>query len=538
LANVGRSLARHAPLLAALAIWVALAARLWFVCDDAFISFRYAKNLAHGHGLTFNLGESPPVEGYSNLLWVLVAAVCEAVRVPSPAVMPWISAAIGGCLLVGLWRRLAPDLPPGAAAGALLAVAASPAFAVWTSSGLETMAFAAALFALAQIVWRGGSLAIAVPLAAAAVLLRTEGVVWVGWIAVLGAWIRPELRRGAAVMAAAAVAVAAAQLAFRLGWHGDWLSNPARVKVGFGPWVLLRGGQYLAAFFLTCPASLAVLLLGLAAKGRLPRAACATAWAIVASTAFVGGDFLPFGRLLLPALPFAALAVGPVLARVPAAVGLALAAIGVLPAFDIDPLLAPFRTPLAFRGSEEEVQSEYGKWANVEGNTQEFVERGQALHAYCERTDGVVTGAVGAIGYYGDLVVEDVFGIVDRAVALRPGPTGRLVESPGHDKRVPIEFFLDRHPRILYSQTVQGPGAAGKMKDSVEKWAVSPTVAASYVPDFVEIDPVLGRLGAPVRVFLLMVRRVEPGEDAAAIWEGFPARRRALNAELRAAAPG
>ncbi|MGB5702608.1 MAG: hypothetical protein WBM48_07315, partial [Polyangiales bacterium] len=37
--------------------------------DDAFISLRYAQRLLEGHGLTWTDG--PPVEGYSNLLWVL-----------------------------------------------------------------------------------------------------------------------------------------------------------------------------------------------------------------------------------------------------------------------------------------------------------------------------------------------------------------------------------------------------------------------------------------------------------------------------------
>ena len=42
--------------------------------DDAFISFRYARNLVEGAGLVWNPGE-PPVEGYSNFLWVLLLAV-------------------------------------------------------------------------------------------------------------------------------------------------------------------------------------------------------------------------------------------------------------------------------------------------------------------------------------------------------------------------------------------------------------------------------------------------------------------------------
>src|SRR5438093_8754 len=43
---------------------------LRFVTDDAFISFRYAKNLVSGYGLVFNPGEK--VEGYTNFLWTVL----------------------------------------------------------------------------------------------------------------------------------------------------------------------------------------------------------------------------------------------------------------------------------------------------------------------------------------------------------------------------------------------------------------------------------------------------------------------------------
>ena len=45
-----------------------------FFLDDAFISFRYAANLVQGHGLVWNPGELP-VEGFTNLLWVLIMAI-------------------------------------------------------------------------------------------------------------------------------------------------------------------------------------------------------------------------------------------------------------------------------------------------------------------------------------------------------------------------------------------------------------------------------------------------------------------------------
>jgi len=42
------------------------------VQDDAFISYRYAQNLAEGRGLVYNAGER--VEGYSDFLWTVAIA--------------------------------------------------------------------------------------------------------------------------------------------------------------------------------------------------------------------------------------------------------------------------------------------------------------------------------------------------------------------------------------------------------------------------------------------------------------------------------
>ncbi|MBD3195357.1 MAG: hypothetical protein GF317_09895 [Candidatus Lokiarchaeota archaeon] len=46
-----------------------------FITDDAFISFRYSKNLANGYGIVFNPNTDNPVEGYSNFLWVVLNAI-------------------------------------------------------------------------------------------------------------------------------------------------------------------------------------------------------------------------------------------------------------------------------------------------------------------------------------------------------------------------------------------------------------------------------------------------------------------------------
>ena len=82
-------------------VW--LAGLSWFLTDDAFISFRYARNLLEGHGLVFNPGEY--VEGYSNFLWVLeLAAAWGLFGVRPEVAAPWLSVACtGATLAVMLW---------------------------------------------------------------------------------------------------------------------------------------------------------------------------------------------------------------------------------------------------------------------------------------------------------------------------------------------------------------------------------------------------------------------------------------------------
>ena len=179
----GTSLGLILPYLPWLALLVWLASVAWFLCDDAFISFRYVRNLLEGHGLIFNPGEY--VEGYSNFLWVLeLAAIWWALGVAPEAAAPWLSVAFtAGTVAAMLWwiARLPLLRHRGLVAWiALGLVCASATFAVWTSGGgLETrqFTFIVVLAVMCLSLYRDsrrGLLAASLSLAAAA-LTRPEG---------------------------------------------------------------------------------------------------------------------------------------------------------------------------------------------------------------------------------------------------------------------------------------------------------------------------------------------------------------------------
>ena len=78
--------------------------KFYFVCDDAYISFQYARNLASGFGLTFNRGLDP-VEGYTNFLWVIIESFFYYINVPLQLIMPLISF-LSLVIFVGFLRKL------------------------------------------------------------------------------------------------------------------------------------------------------------------------------------------------------------------------------------------------------------------------------------------------------------------------------------------------------------------------------------------------------------------------------------------------
>ncbi len=112
-----------------------------WLTDDAFISFRYAQNLANGHGLVYNIGER--VEGYTNFLWTILAALVLWLG----GEIVWWSYLVGIVLALAillstfaLARRL---LGPGWGLVAALIVATSQSLLIHTArgAGLETGLF-------------------------------------------------------------------------------------------------------------------------------------------------------------------------------------------------------------------------------------------------------------------------------------------------------------------------------------------------------------------------------------------------------------
>ena len=274
--------ARQAMLAAGLvASLTALLLHAWrhlFLTDDAFISFRYAQNLAHGHGLVFNPGFEA-VEGYSNFLYVIVLAAFAALGIP-PDLMAHVlsmaaTVALWAMMAVFALQRLGSRSRTWVALVPLLLLAATRSIAVWSSSGLETRWFEAlAVGGLLRLVVEveadveGRSRrTIATWLFALASLTRPDGLLvclaTFGAATFFRAWRRSLDARRFAFDVLPGIALIGGHLLWRHAYYGDWLPNTYYVKVDGRMWWGM-GLQYVTAFALEYAAYLWVPLLALA----------------------------------------------------------------------------------------------------------------------------------------------------------------------------------------------------------------------------------------------------------------------------------
>jgi hypothetical protein len=256
-----------------------------------------------------------------------------------------------------------------------------------------------------------------------------------------------------------AVAGTAVHVAWRYAYYGHLLPNTA-AKVTLTPLALERGVNYAMEFFLTYPVVPLLAVAGVAGLRRRSDCLAAHALIILGGTSFytvlVGGDFMPMRRFFVVALPFVALLLGELLSawsaptRSRRRVALATAALAIvvtaLPAFDVYVVPRWLRARFHYNWNLR-YMSEGEQLRFFEETTERWAKLGRALKMHTEPGESLVFGGIGAVGYYSDLFIFDMMGLVSPEVAAQPPSTAR--RSAGHERAVSRLFFLDRNPTYL-----------------------------------------------------------------------------------------
>jgi arabinofuranosyltransferase len=405
---------------------------LW-ASDDAYISFRYADNLAHGHGLVYNPGER--VEGYTDFLWTVIAALVIRLKGDPGQVTIIINllSFVGLILLVErLGRRLcAAPVVIGVAA---LLIAANYTMASFATACIETM-FAAMLVTLAlERVDSGHALAGGVAGVAAAMTHPDHGIFYAALA--LALLMDRTRRRDLLYFALPFVVIFVPYFVWRWRYYGDLMPNTFYAKSADRVY-FEQGIKYLlvtvvgAGFWLSAP--LGVLGAYRARRSLIGRYAIILIPLYLVYVAKVGGDFM-LGRFFVPAIPVWLLLVDAgyrwLISRNHWRTAITL----LLPATGIALPISVVKSGELYHGiADERSWVNVKSFATMEVNAFGYV-LGRTLHdQFVARghTPRMAIWCIGMAGYYSKLPIFDMRGLSSRSVAHLPiARRGR----PGHEK--------------------------------------------------------------------------------------------------------
>jgi len=445
-----------------------------WIPDDAYISFRYARNFARGMGLVFNPGER--VEGYSNFLWTLVLGLLNrlGIDIVGAAVVLSAAAALG---TVWVSLRLFDDVarehaaggpvprPPLLAAALLLIVSLPMVF--WATSGLET--FAAAFFLVlgatlhVEAVARNRPSLHAPSIAAflAVALLRPEGVMFlvVNSVFLYARYRRHWPRSAAGTLIGAAVVVIALALA-RWSYYHAIVPNTywAKPSTTWGYTEPLRNGvRYLVRYSIVSGLApllpLAVVAL-VRPRGASSRYLGALLAAQLAFIVWVGGDVLRFDRFTVAGHPLL------VALMLSGALSLGVARRRWLGALVACAVVATLSVTVVRIGRAHDKYCMHDFMQSRFDRT-----LGLALGQMLPADATIAFNEMGAVPYYADRVTYDIIGLTDATVAAVIFDSCRRYGSADgvETSRVIADIILSRRPTcvILPSRGAVDPPTFG-----------------------------------------------------------------------------
>lgn len=382
--------------------------------DDAYITFRCARNFAAGDGPVFNPGERVETST-AGLFTLLLGGLHALTGVEFQTLALALNVAALWLMLFLLLRTaLEPPLDRltlGLRGLALAYFAFTPATFHFLFNGMETVFFAGLSFAGFFLAWRylrvGRGAAWAGLLLGLAAAVRLEaGAFAVGTAAVLLIARPRQWRASLALLGAAAAVVLPVEL-LRLAYYGVPFPHSYYIKVDGGNLdLVVRGARYAGSWFRHHPAT-AVLAaaagLGALRARREPATLLPAAWVVgyLGYVTAVGGDYFPDHRFLLPMAPVLALVgvvelprlrgLAPVRRRL-AVAALALAAVGAL------------AMPAGWS------QSTVG-WRRQQINARAWAEIGRVIGESVPHEASLFLTAAGAIPYFSGLRVYDSMGL-------------------------------------------------------------------------------------------------------------------------------
>jgi arabinofuranosyltransferase len=425
-----------------------------FFIDDTFISLRYAERLLEGKGLTWNDGEY--VEGYSNLLWILLSAAFGYAGYALEAAVRALG--ITSALLtmsVLTWHAHRAQLHLFAWVSAMILFALMPPVAIWMMAGIETCMVM--LFIACAAAWcyplinhpsRLHAVGVGIVLGLLC-LLRPEGPIYTIVIALaLGLFSTlPMAQRIRMLLLLCGIPLLffSSQLAFRLYAYGAWFPNTVLVKIAFTKTHMAFSYLYNAKAILSFLPILLYVFFNLYHSWKKSKDTVALRYALFLALSFIllvaaiviaGGDIFIGFRAYVPLIP--------------------LLMLWLMHMLDSGMRLTDAKKELLFLSYVLVAQVWLMFQIDVNQRTQKESwvsharELGLALKQRYEKTQPLLAVyAAGVVSYYSQLPTLDVYGLNDRGLAQRRKNIEHFGQGMAGHELFQAEYVESKKPDIL-----------------------------------------------------------------------------------------
>ncbi len=469
------------------AFWVLLAATLFVarvaeyfarayffnVIDDAYISFNYAKNWSLGHGLVFNPGQR--VEGYTNFLWIVT--LTPLVGVTRLLGMDFTRAAIVLNAIIALYDlallyaigRIFLRRDWTAISIAILLCSLDGSYLGYAISGLENHLFI--FLALAAIIiwlkqprrtwlWMGLSLTLVN-------MTRPDGILFVGtFVVAIGSGLlwrskqsqappRAVVLRQLVKVCACYLLCYGAYFIWRYCYYDALLPNTFYLKVG-DSWTAAKRGWDYTVIFLADRYYLPLFALLAVRWVRQPVVRWLLLYVVVhvVYVIYVGGDFYSGHRFYVVILPILYLLIAFVAGRIRNWLAstqtwqqfrreawMAAVVVGLLAALGSNGAHLFVK-----RGFDRGPYThEIVRWRNTVNGTIQF---NKWMKIFATPGSQFVVGDIGSAGFFTDLEIIDVYGVIDPVIARKKVENfGR--GKAGHEKRGSVDYLLRSGPKYV-----------------------------------------------------------------------------------------
>ena len=420
--------------------------------DDAFISFRYAKNLVEGHGLVFNPGER--IEGYSNFLWVILMAGGINLGIFPELFSIIISALVHfSCLIMSYLLALRMFKNFTLAMIVMLLVGTNWTVASFATSGLETplqmLEFLITTFIVVGGIEEGWNFRRCLILSLVlniALLTRPDAIVLV--VVAIGAYIKTRGKPRAEdlpALAAPFILLLLPYLIWKATYYGSITPNSFHAKVhgftgaGFGLFYL---HLFILSYLLFPYIFILLLYWKNVIKSNLTigfTGVLSSGWIVY--VVLIGGDFMEF-RFFIPIIPLILVFLIAQIRNIFPDKRVAYLLIAGL-------FLGTINNSLSFGSTIRGwgVQQAAILSRPLSGPGENWIGIGKKLKEYFGgRNVTIALGSCGAIPYYSELKTVDMLGINDAVV---PEIGNGLGVMAGHRIIAPLYYLRDRGVNLV-----------------------------------------------------------------------------------------